>query len=107
VFYGCCLKWERNSVFQNHVVTLYRTLPRTIDYVKENFVKINIFFKEMNYESIDQVPGYGFSSLLADIGGNMGLFIGASVLTVIELFDFVYEIMKVKCGRLVRKFDLA
>ena len=80
---------------------------RTIDYVKENFVKINIFFKEMNYESIDQVPGYGFSSLLADIGGNMGLFIGASVLTVIELFDFVYEIMKVKCGRLVRKFDLA
>lgn len=60
----------------------------------------------MNYESIDQVPAYGFSSLLADIGGNMGLFIGASVLTVMELFDFVYEILKVRFGRLVKKFDL-
>ena len=40
---------------------------------------------------------YEFSGLLGDIGGNMGLFIGASILTVIELFDFLYELMKERC----------
>lgn len=37
------------------------------------------------------VPG-----LLGDIGGQMGLFIGASILTILELFDYVYEVIKVK-----------
>ena len=30
-----------------------------------------------------------------DIGGQMGLFIGASILTILELFDYIYE---VRCG---------
>ncbi|EOA99827.1 Amiloride-sensitive cation channel 2, neuronal, partial [Anas platyrhynchos] len=29
-----------------------------------------------------------------DIGGQMGLFIGASILTVLELFDYAYEVIK-------------
>ena len=49
------------------------------------------------YESIEQKVAYEFSGLLGDIGGNMGLFIGASILTVIELFDFLYELMKERC----------
>lgn len=31
-------------------------------------------------------------SLLGDIGGQMGLFIGASILTILELFDYIYEV---------------
>jgi len=27
-----------------------------------------------------------------DIGGQMGLFIGASVLTILEILDYVYEV---------------
>lgn len=27
-----------------------------------------------------------------DIGGHMGLFIGASILTILELFDYLYEV---------------
>lgn len=27
-----------------------------------------------------------------DIGGQMGLFIGASVLTILEIFDYLYEV---------------
>lgn len=32
------------------------------------------------------------SSLAGDIGGQMGLFIGASILTILELFDYIYEV---------------
>lgn len=30
--------------------------------------------------------------LPGDIGGQMGLFIGASILTILELFDYLYEV---------------
>ncbi|XP_032296976.1 acid-sensing ion channel 1 isoform X1 [Coturnix japonica] len=35
-----------------------------------------------------------FLSPPGDIGGQMGLFIGASILTVLELFDYAYEVIK-------------
>lgn len=38
---------------------------------------------------------HSLSSLMfcpGDIGGQMGLFIGASILTVLELFDYLYEV---------------
>lgn len=34
-------------------------------------------------------PSYLISG---DIGGHMGLFIGASILTILELFDYLYEV---------------
>lgn len=33
-----------------------------------------------------------------DIGGQMGLFIGASVLTVLEIFDYIYEVIPHLCS---------
>lgn len=32
------------------------------------------------------------SFFTGDIGGQMGLFIGASILTILELFDYAYEV---------------
>lgn len=31
-----------------------------------------------------------------DIGGQMGLFIGASILTILELFDYLYEVRDIE-----------
>ena len=70
---------------------------RSSEYIKNNFVKLNIFFEALNYESVEQKAAYEFSGLLGDIGGNMGLFIGASLLTIIELLDFTFEVLKGKC----------
>ena len=33
---------------------------------------------------------------LGDVGGQMGLFIGCSTLTLLEAFDYFYDIIKVK-----------
>lgn len=35
-----------------------------------------------------------FSCPAGDIGGQMGLFIGASILTILELFDYAYEVRR-------------
>lgn len=38
------------------------------------------------------LPSASISILPGDIGGQMGLFIGASVLTILEIFDYLYEV---------------
>jgi len=77
------------------------------DYVKRNFLKLNVFFEALNYETIEQKVAYEVPGLFGDIGGQMGLFIGASILTILELFDYIYEVIKEKVvgGKLSRKKD--
>ena len=50
---------------------------------------VDIFYEELSYEEITQNIAFEFLSLLSEIGGFLGLLLGASVLTVCELFDFV------------------
>lgn len=66
------------------------------EYVKTNYLKLNIFFEALNYETIEQKVAYEVPGLFGDIGGQMGLFIGASILTILELFDYFYEVIKEK-----------
>ena len=50
---------------------------------------VDIFYQELSYEEIEQNVAFEFLSLLSEIGGFLGLLLGASVLTVCELIDFV------------------
>ncbi|KAJ1183843.1 hypothetical protein NDU88_000656 [Pleurodeles waltl] len=71
-------------------------------YIKENFLVLDIFFEALNFETIEQKKAYDLAGLLGDIGGQMGLFIGASILTILEILDYIYEVIKVKVNRIFR-----
>ncbi|XP_069509774.1 acid-sensing ion channel 1 isoform X3 [Ambystoma mexicanum] len=78
---------------------LAKKFNKSEQYIAENVLVLDIFFEALNYETIEQKRAYGVAGLLGDIGGQMGLFIGASILTVLELFDYVYEVVKHKLCR--------
>ncbi|XP_072040066.1 acid-sensing ion channel 1C-like isoform X2 [Amphiura filiformis] len=67
---------------------LMRVFNRSEDFLRRNFMDVVIYFEELNYEEIEQVAAYDWTALLSDIGGYMGLLIGASVLTLAEFVDF-------------------
>ncbi|KAF3856610.1 hypothetical protein F7725_017333 [Dissostichus mawsoni] len=69
----------------------------------DNLLVLDIYFEALNYETIEQKKAYELAGLLGDIGGQMGLFIGASLLTILELFDYLYEVIKYKLCRCVKK----
>ncbi|KAL4608986.1 acid-sensing ion channel 4 [Arapaima gigas] len=72
---------------------LAKKFNKTEEYIRDNFLVLDVFFEALNYETIEQKKAYDVAGLLAgDIGGQMGLFIGASVLTILEIFDYVYEV---------------
>ncbi|KAL9970022.1 hypothetical protein ACROYT_G022331 [Oculina patagonica] len=58
-------------------------------YQRDNLVFLEVGFKSLSYEMQEQQPAYGSSAMLGEIGGNMGLFLGCSVITICEFFDFL------------------
>ncbi|XP_073796313.1 acid-sensing ion channel 1C isoform X3 [Danio rerio] len=83
---------------------LAKKFNKTEQYITDNILVLDIFFEALNYEKIEQKKAYEVAGLLGDIGGQMGLFIGASVLTILEIFDYLYEVLKDKIlGSVLRK----
>lgn len=56
---------------------------------RDNFIQVDIFYQELSYEEIEENKAFEFLSLLSEIGGFLGLLLGASVLTVCELVDYI------------------
>ncbi|KAG8140033.1 hypothetical protein E2320_002760, partial [Naja naja] len=75
---------------------LEKKFNKSEKYISENILVLDIFFEALNYETIEQRKAYEVAALLGDIGGQMGLFIGASILTILEVFDYIYELIKEK-----------
>ncbi|XP_005880158.1 PREDICTED: acid-sensing ion channel 3 isoform X1 [Myotis brandtii] len=71
---------------------LARKYNRSEAYIAENVLVLDIFFEALNYETVEQKKAYEVSELLGDIGGQMGLFIGASLLTILEILDYLCEV---------------
>uniref|UniRef100_A0AAY4BJ39 Acid-sensing ion channel 1 n=1 Tax=Denticeps clupeoides TaxID=299321 RepID=A0AAY4BJ39_9TELE len=78
---------------------LAKKFNKSEQYISDNILVLDIFFEALNYETIEQKKAYEIAGLLGDIGGQMGLFIGASILTILELFDYLYEVIKYKLCR--------
>ena len=59
---------------------------------------MNIFYQELKYESIVEKPEVEIGSLLGELGGSLGLFIGASVLSILEFIDYALLTIVAKCA---------
>jgi hypothetical protein len=56
--------------------------------LNRHFIKIRVNFEDLGFTEITQLVAYPLESALAEIGGMLGLTLGASVLTVLEMLEF-------------------
>ncbi|XP_034511139.1 acid-sensing ion channel 4 isoform X2 [Ailuropoda melanoleuca] len=82
---------------------LARKYNRNETYIRENFLVLDVFFEALTSEAMEQRAAYGLSALLGDLGGHMGLFIGASILTLLEILDYIYEVSWDRLKRVWRR----
>nr|QEP99390.1 acid-sensing ion channel 3 [Trichoplax adhaerens] len=66
-------------------------------YMRKNYIFLDIFFERLRYNTAIQELGYTFNAFLSDIGGQLGLFIGASVLTMLEIGEYFLTKLKNLC----------
>ncbi|XP_033757299.1 amiloride-sensitive sodium channel subunit gamma-like isoform X2 [Pecten maximus] len=57
------------------------------DFMNENGVKVEIYYRYLNYEVIQTEASYAVEDLLSDIGGQLGLWIGLSIVSLFEIIE--------------------
>jgi acid-sensing ion channel 2 len=68
------------------------------DFITDNFVRVNVYLSDMEVEIQEQQPSYLLSNLFSDVGGTLGLWVGLSLLTVVELLQLVARLGLVLIG---------
>eukprot|EP00794_Sanderia_malayensis_P004035 gene4035-biopygen2513 len=56
-----------------------------LDFLKQNIIHLIVYFDDFTTESISEQPQYTIESLMCDFGGLMGLLIGASTISIVEI----------------------
>lgn len=81
-----------SSVLSNKAVRkLAERTNTSLSQAKDDIVVIKIFFAELSLHTITTQDSFPFTALLSSIGGNLGLFLGASIISIIELVWFLID----------------
>ena len=68
-------------------------------YIKENIARVNVYMKDPYVQKIARGVKITYSSFFSNIGGLMGLFQGFSVISLVEIFYFLFQCIKGKVSR--------
>ncbi|KJH39990.1 degenerin [Dictyocaulus viviparus] len=64
-------------------------------YYSKHAVMLEIYYEQMSYEILRESESYSIVNLVSDVGGQMGLWLGASVLTAIEIIIFLIDMLAI------------
>ena len=80
---------------KNFVQVLAETTK--INYIYEDLTQNNtvvtIFMSSLQYNKINMVEAYSAMALLSDIGGALGLLLGSTILTVVEMIELIGDVL--------------
>ncbi|XP_033737365.1 amiloride-sensitive sodium channel subunit alpha-like isoform X2 [Pecten maximus] len=65
----------------------------TTESLGKNFIKLVIYYKQLNYQSLKEEADIENSQFASDVGGAIGLWIGLSILSIFEIFQLVVELV--------------
>ncbi|XP_059169933.1 acid-sensing ion channel 1C-like [Physella acuta] len=71
----------------------YEACADMTDVYQWDFLKLNIYFEDLNYEKISEQPDYEIIQLFSDVGGTIGLWIGLSLLSLFEILHLIVDII--------------
>ena len=65
----------------------------TYEEANKHYISIFIYYKELKYTLISQEPKLEIFVFVSNIGGILGLFLGISFLSFVEIFEILFEII--------------
>ncbi|XP_074641359.1 uncharacterized protein LOC141899105 [Tubulanus polymorphus] len=85
--------------FSSYIEQYKKSIHIGKQFLVDNYVYVNVFFRTLSLETLDKSEGYLWFSLVSDIGGSAGLYLGASILAIAEVFwffgsQFVYSLKR-------------
>ncbi|ELT93614.1 hypothetical protein CAPTEDRAFT_211309 [Capitella teleta] len=78
------------EALQSDLQTYLLSTVLNSEFYSRNLLRLNIYVKSLSYEVHQHLPAYDVTALLCDIGGTLSLCIGASAITIFEIFDAIF-----------------
>ena len=91
---------QLNHVIDNHT----RTDEEQLDLIYANFLRINIYFRDVLIINVDEKALYDIGTLFSNIGGTIGLWAGLSVITLIEVGFLLGRLCKLGVQKCRQKY---
>ncbi|KAL8610208.1 hypothetical protein ACOMHN_038903 [Nucella lapillus] len=83
----------QNLLKQSYTLSEREKSQRASNLIRQNLLRLNIYLEDLSVVEYRQLPAYGLADLFADIGGTLGLWMGISVLTIMELVELVIRLV--------------
>lgn len=85
-----------NNLLQNtFVAEKYPGIDATT--LKKSLVSFDVYYEDLQYTEIIQSPQYTIIDLISSIGGSLGLLLGASLLSLVELVELCIKTLVILC----------
>ena len=82
-------KFSLNSLNSFYNISLNK--PKE-NYSLDDFVNFNVFYKDLSYTAVHQLAKTNIMDFVSNIGGIIGLFVGATFLSLVEILEVFIEI---------------
>ncbi|XP_075071969.1 epithelial sodium channel subunit alpha [Mixophyes fleayi] len=83
---------------------VFHTLSQSNLTDRNGVAKLNIYFEEMNYKSIEESPTINMVMLLSLMGSQWSLWFGSSVLSVVEMGELVFDVVVIGAIILLQRY---
>ena len=71
----------------------------TFDLIKQSVLSLNVYYADLSYMEYSQKAKTTLIDLVSNIGGITGVFIGASFLSILEIFEALIEVLTIFFSR--------
>jgi len=69
---------------------------RTYENVSKSYYGLRVYYEDLKYTLIKQQPKIELFGLISNVGGTLGLFLGFSFISLLELFEVLAELVFIK-----------
>ena len=67
----------------------------TYDLIKQSVLSLNVYYSDLSYMEYSQRAKTTLLDLVSNIGGIVGVFIGASFLSILEIAEVLIEVLSI------------
>lgn len=84
------------SYLQKHTDIVTRFPPGTTlndNYIQKNTLVMNIYYVDLSVSNVVEMPSITFDYLMGNVGGYLGLFVGMSLLSLVEFIEITVNLI--------------
>ncbi|CAF2839540.1 unnamed protein product [Rotaria sp. Silwood2] len=98
------VEWQMNNIkrfVENSTIPLANNWSTTwTKHIETNYVAVTVFHGMIAVENKTQTATLGVIEVLSNIGGQIGLWIGFSLLSLMEVVEMVYQLICYQCRKI-------